>query len=77
MHFAIEVITPKQTKCLYEVMYPLFVGDDREGIFLSCYIDDRDYHQEMAKVYVMVHLETFYIDHYIDQQADKRGASSF
>ena len=57
----------------YEVMYPLFVGDDREGIFLSCYIDDRDYHQEMAKVYVMVHLETFYID----QQVDKRGASCF
>lgn len=27
----------------------------------------------MAKVYVMVHLETFYIDHYIDQQADKKG----
>ena len=51
---------------------PLFVGDDREGIFLSCYIDDRDYHQEMAKVYaiakvyVMVYPETFYIDHYIE-----------
>ena len=51
----------------------------REGIFLSCYIDDRDYHQEMAKayaiakVYVLVYLGTFYID----QQVDKRGASSF
>ena len=61
----------------YEVKNPLSIGDDREGIFLSCYIDDRDYHQEMAKVYVMVHLETFYIDHYIDQQVDKRGASCF
>ena len=77
MHFAIEVITPKQTKCLYEVMYPLFVGDDREGIFLSCYIDDRDYHQETAKVYaitkvyVMVYLETFYIDHYFDHYIDQ------
>ena len=62
---------------------PLSIGDDREGIFLSCYIDDRDYHQEMAKVYaiakvyVLVYLGTFYIDHYIDQQVDKRGASSF
>ena len=31
----------------------------------------------MAKVYVLVYLGTFYIDHYIDQQADKKGASSF
>ena len=56
----------------YEVKNPLSIGDDREGIFLSCYIDDRDYHQEMAKVYaiakvyVMVYLGTFYIDHYIE-----------
>ena len=27
----------------------------------------------MAKVYGLVYPETFYIDHYIDQQVDKKG----